>query len=144
MKSHVMKYGYDDYRKEVFGGDENMVKNVRNALKADCFFLTDGIILARLHSDIARIHCEDMEFMMYGTSEEDKENFRTYAFLNLLGSICHALDSRAKVPKYAAYAETNWLEKSQSYYSKAAVLEMAWRSKKNGKTSVNIQQRKSS
>lgn len=142
MKSHIMKYSYDDYRKNVFGGDENMVKNVRTALKTDCFFLTDGIILAKLHSDLTRIHCEDMEFMMYGTSEEEQDNYRTYAFLNLLGSICHALDSRAKDPKYAAYAETNWLERSQGYYSKAAVLEMAWRSKKNGKTPINIQQRK--
>ena len=137
MKSHVMRYSFEDYRNEVFGGEENMVTNVRNALKTDCFFLTDGIILARLHSDIARRHSEDMEFMMYGTSEEDKENFKTYAFLNLLGSICHALNSRARNPRFSAYTETDWLKKSQDYYSKAAVLEMAWRNT-NGKTSANI------
>lgn len=137
MKSHLRSYSFEDYRREVFGGEESMIKNVRAALKSDPFFLTDGIILARLHSDIARRHSEDMEFMMYGTSEEGKENFKTYAFLNLLGSICHALASRAKNPIYSVYTETDWLKKSQDYYSKAAVLEIAWRNM-NGKTSANI------
>lgn len=128
MKSHLRSYSFEDYRREVFGGEEAMIKNVRAALKSDPFFLTDGIILARLHSDIARRHSEDMEYMMYDNDEVQRENFRTYAFLNLLGSICHALDSRSKSALFSSYASIDWLKKSREYYSKADILEIAWRS----------------
>ena len=128
MKSHLRKYSFEDYRREVFGGEEAMIKNVRAALKADSFFLTDGIILARLHSDIARRKSEDMEFMIYENDEVQRENFRTYAFLNLLGSICHALASRSKSALFSSYASIDWLKKSREYYSKADILEIAWRS----------------
>lgn len=138
MKSHLRSYSFEDYRREVFGGEEAMIKNVRAALKSDPFFLTDGIILARLHSDIARRHSEDMEYMMYGNDEVQREHFRTYAFLNLLGSICHALASRAKSAVFSSYASGKWLEKSQEYYSKAAVLEMAWRNGNGGKTKADV------
>lgn len=138
MKSHVMTYTYsfDDYRKNVFGGEEAMIANVRAALKTDPNFLTDEIILAPLHSDVARKLSEDYEQAMYGTSNVNKESFRGYAFLNLLGSICHALNSRAKDPRYSAYAATDWLAKSQDYYSKATLLDIGWRNI-NGKASIN-------
>lgn len=138
MKSHLRNYSFEDYRREVFGGEEAMLKNVRAALKADPFFLTDGIILARLHSDIARRHSEDMEFMIYGNDEAQRENFRTYAFLNLLGSICHALASRSKSAVYSSYASTDWLKKSQEYYSKADILEISWRNGNGGKTKTDV------
>lgn len=128
MKSHIMKFNADTYRKEVFGGEDNMVKKVRSALKTDDTFLTDGIILARLHSDIARHKSEDMEYMIYSSNETDRENFRGYAFCNLLGSICHALASRSKSALFSSYASIDWLKKSREYYSKADILEIAWRS----------------
>ena len=137
MKSHLRKYSFEDYRREVFGGEEAMLKNVRAALKADSFFLTDGIILARLHSDIARRKSEDMEFMIYGNDEVQREDFRTYAFFNLLGSICHALASRSKSAVYSSYASTDWLKKSQEYYSKADILEISWRNSNGGKTKTD-------
>ena len=138
MKSHLRNYSFEDYRREVFGGEEAMLKNVRAALKADSFFLTDGIILARLHSDIARRHSEDMEFMIYGNDEVQREDFRTYAFFNLLGSICHALASRSNSAVYSSYASTDWLKKSQEYYSKADILEISWRNSNGGKTKTDV------
>lgn len=137
MKSHVMIYSFDDYRKNVFGGEEAMIANVRAALKTDPNFLTDEIILAPLHSDVARKLSEDIEFLMYGVNEIDKENYRTIAFLNLLGSVCHGLASRAKDSKYSAYASTDWLGMSNDYFSKAAVIEIAQR-RKNAKTPSDV------
>lgn len=138
MKSHLRCYSFEDYRKEVFGGEEAMISNVRAALKADPFFLTDGIILARLHSDIARRKSEDMEYMIYSNDEDVRENFRTYAFCNLLGSICHALASRSKSALFSSYASADWLKKSREYYQKADILEIAWRNKNVNKTKADV------
>lgn len=138
MKSHLRNYSFEDYRREVFGGEEAMIKKVRAALKADPLFITDGIILARLHSDIARRKLEDMEYMIYSSNETDRENFRRYAFGNLLGSICHALASRSKSALFSSYASIDWLKKSREYYSKADILEIAWRSGNGRKEKADV------
>ena len=138
MKSHLRCYSFEDYRKEVFGGEEAMISNVRAALKAGPFFLTDGIILARLHSDIARRKSEDMEYMIYSGDEAIRENFRVYAFYNLLGSICHALASRSKSALFSSYADADWLKKSREYYQKADILEIAWRNNNGKKEKADI------
>ena len=134
MKSHIRKRTADEFKKEVFGGNEGMIKAVRNALGDDTdeVFLTDEIILAQLHTEITMKICDEQEYIL-------GNNYALYACCVLLGSICHVLASRAKNPIYSDYSGAGWLKKSQDYYAKAALIERAARSKKvYGKAAVKI------
>jgi hypothetical protein len=134
MKAHFMKYDNGSYRFEVFGNDPDFVSDIRGELGTDDKFLTDEIILAPLHADIARLHCSDHEFMLYSANENDVKEYKSYARLCLLGSICHALDSRARSPQFADYANAEWKDKSLRYWAKAAAFELSQRlGNKNGK-----------
>lgn len=120
MKSHIINQDVSSemFRKEHFKSDNSLTKEVREALNADDILLTDGIILAPLHVDVAKELSADAIHT---------ENFWTIWYLHFLGSICHALSSRVKDDKYAEYRNVNWLEKSAEYHAKANVIQNAYK-----------------
>lgn len=108
---------------DVFGGEKNLVNMVREKLEipndADGF-LTDEIILAPLHIDVAMITSED------ATALEDYKNpdVINCCLYNLCGSICHALASRVKDDRFSARRTVDYLKAAQRFHSVAACCEM--------------------
>ena len=92
---------------EVFGKD--FVSDVRGRISADKIFLTDDIIKADLHLEVAIKQCGKL---LRAKKYKDNENeIREIAILFLCASICRALFSRAKDIKFKSYANGDYWQK---------------------------------
>lgn len=111
---------------DVFGGRENLIRQVRETLDipdgADGF-LTDEIITADLHIDVAAGLSEDVYSFLLSGDDTRAQQARKSCLFRLCGSICHALSSRVKSGKYPAYEGKNWLEASANFQYLGVMIE---------------------
>ena len=115
---------------DVFGSQQEMVSKVRETLSLEentDDFLTDEIILAPLHTDVAAETSEYMMSFLYSGNEDKTKLARKNCMYNLCGSICHALASRVKDERFAAHRNIDWLEMSQTFYNIASCCEIQLR-----------------
>lgn len=111
---------------DVFGSKEELIKQVREMLDipddADGF-LTDEIITADLHIDVAVGLSVDAYGFVIAADDDKAQKARLSCLYRLCGSICHALSSRVKDDKYAAYRDRDWLKASANYQYLAVMTE---------------------
>lgn len=111
---------------DVFGGKESLIKQVREMLDipddADGF-LTNEIITADLHIDVAIGLSGDAYGYILTSGFDRAHSARLSCLYRLCGSICHALSSRVKDDKYAAYRDRDWLKASANYQYLAVMTE---------------------
>lgn len=103
---------------DVFGGRENLIKQVRETLDiSNDFdgFLTDEIITADLHIDVAVGLSEDVYSYVIAGDNDKANKARLSCLYRLCGSICHALASRVKNDRFAAYRDKDWLKASANF-----------------------------
>lgn len=103
---------------DVFGSKEELIKLVRRHLaieNGDDGFLTDEIITADLHIDVAIGLSEDVYSYVIAGDNDKVMKARLSCLYRLCGSICHALASRVKNDKYAAYRDKDWLNASANF-----------------------------
>lgn len=111
---------------DVFGSKEELIKLVRRHLaveNGDDGFLTDEIITADLHIDVAVGLSGDAYGYILTSSFDKSYKARLSCLYRLCGSICHALSSRVKDDKYAAYRDRDWLKASANYQYLAVMTE---------------------
>lgn len=110
MKNHEM-------RELFFDTDREFIEEVRNTGRFyDTEFVTEFIILAGLHHEVAEVMCRAETGKPL--CSEDKERF----ILHLCGSICTALNSRVKNECFAKYRSVDWLGCGTEFHVKAARL----------------------
>lgn len=111
---------------DVFGSKEELIKLVRRHLaveNGDDGFLTDEIITADLHIDVAVGLSGDAYRFVIAADDDKAQKARLSCLYRLCGSICHALSSRVKDDKYAAYRDRDWLKASANYQYLAVMTE---------------------
>lgn len=112
---------------DVFGNSQEMIRKVREKLSLEensDDFLTDEIILAPLHADVAAGVSEDILSFVYSGNENQTELAKKGCLNNLCGSICHALASRVKDERFSAHRNIDWLKMSQTFYQIASCCEI--------------------
>lgn len=102
---------------KVFGSKKEAIKKIRETLDLtdDTDFLTDEIILAPLHLDVAIVLAQDVMSFVDGKDLEKAETAKKVFFYRLCGSICHALSSRVKSDKYESHRNIDWLKMSEDF-----------------------------
>ena len=106
-----------EMRRLFFDTDKDFIAEIRNTGRFyDKEFVTDGIIIADLHSEVSETMC--CAETGKPLRSEDKERF----ILHLCGSICTALNSRVKNECFAKYRSVDWLGCGAEFHVKAARL----------------------
>lgn len=106
-----------EMRRLFFDTDKDFIAEVRSTGKFyDEEFVTDGIIIADLHSEVSGIMC--CAETGKPLCSEDKKRF----ILHLCGSICTALNSRVKNECFAKFRCVDWLACGTEFHVKAARL----------------------
>lgn len=103
---------------DVFGSKEELIKLVRRHLaveNGDDGFLTDEIITADLHIDVAIGLSGDAYNFVIAADGNKALKARLSCLYRLCGSICHALSSRVRDDKYVAYRDRDWLKASANF-----------------------------
>lgn len=103
---------------DVFGNKEELIKLVRRHLaieNGEDGFLTDEIITAPLHIDVAIGLSEDVYSYIIAGDNDKAIKVRLSCLYRLCGSICHALASRVKNDRFAAYRDKDWLKASANF-----------------------------
>ena len=102
---------------KVFGSEKEAIIKIRETLDLadDNNFLTDEIILAPLHLDVAIVLAQDVMSFVDGKDLEKAETAKKVFLYRLCGSICHALSSRVKSDKYEAHRNIDWLKMSEDF-----------------------------
>ena len=111
---------------DVFGSKEELIKLVRRHLaveNGDDGFLTDEIITADLHIDVAVGLSEDAYSFVIAADDDKALKARLSCLYRLCGSICHALASRAKNDRFTAYRDRDWLKASANFQYLAVMTE---------------------
>lgn len=111
---------------KVFGSEKEAIIKIRETLDLidDTDFLTDEIILAPLHVDVAMALAEDVLVFLDGKDLEKSETAKKVFLYRLCGSICHALASRVKNDRYEHHSKINWLKMSEDFQFVAAQSEI--------------------
>lgn len=103
---------------DVFGSHKEAVAKIREMLdltNAEDDFLTDEIITAPLHVDVATKMSEECLDLIYSNDKNISEKAKKCFAYRLCGSICHALSSRVKNDKYAQHRDIDWLKMSKDF-----------------------------
>lgn len=101
--------------KEIFG--DNFVTVAREKIGADKILLTDEMIKAKLHLDVAK---KSMGKLLKTEKYKDNETeIREITIMYLCASICKALANRVKDIKFASYADVNYHQNYVDFLYKA-------------------------
>lgn len=111
----------NDY--ELFG--EKFHDKVRKLIKADEIVLPNSIIEADLHTENVRnLMNPIMELIVMHEviiTVNQIRKIEEIARLYLAGSICYALQSRAKIDQYKVYRKTRWKSKAKRFTAQASI-----------------------
>ena len=102
----------------VFGSQNKAIAKIREMLdltNPEDDFLTDEIITAPLHFDVALKMSEGIIDLIESDNKDISDKAKKCFSYRLCGSICHALSSRVKNEKYANHRDIEWLKMSKDF-----------------------------